>query len=129
MKTFTTVAVVASFLALAPAYAHSHMSTPFVQGGNGGSSMAQNGLGHVPADECADMLKNLWKGELRPFDSDRRGIGFEVDIRPYDDSYRHPAVVYCLKRQFNERGIELERDDFTSPKLINLILAGNKQLT
>ncbi len=28
MKTFTTIAVVASFLAVAPAYAHSHMSTP-----------------------------------------------------------------------------------------------------
>jgi len=45
MKTFTTVAVVASFLAVAPAYAHSHMSTPFVQGGNGGSSMNQIGQG------------------------------------------------------------------------------------
>jgi len=40
MKTFTTVAVVASFLAVAPAYAHSHMSTSF-QEGNGDSSMGQ----------------------------------------------------------------------------------------
>lgn len=94
MKTFTTVAVVASFLAVAPAYAHSHMSTPFVQGGNGGSSMNQIGQGgdggssmhHISQGGNGTDTGNVTDG--RHDDRWTRDTDKVTDGR-HDDRFRH----------------------------------------
>ena len=84
--------------------------------------IALKGIEQLSAVECCDALKNLWEDKLKPFDSEICGIGEQTDIRPYDDAKKeHPAAKYCLKREFDERGIERERNDYLSPGLIKLI--------
>jgi hypothetical protein len=48
------------------------------------------------------------------------GLGTAV-IKPYDNTKEYPGVKYCLKREFEQRGLERERYDYLSKPLINLI--------
>ena len=93
MKTFTTIAVVASFLAVAPAYAHSHMSTPF-QGGNGGANMGQisrggdggSSMGQISQGGNGTHTGNMTDG--RHDDRWTRDTD-KVTDRRHDDRFRH----------------------------------------
>jgi hypothetical protein len=85
--------------------------------------IAKTGLERLSPDLYANTLSDLWKGALRPFDSTRHGIGSQVNIKPYNLANEHPAVNYCLKREFDFEGKERERYDFLSQPLIKLIKA------
>jgi hypothetical protein len=71
--------------------------------------------------DCALMLKNLWKNELRAYDSEFGGIG-EADIRAYDQALGMKGVNYCLKRQYDERGSQRDKIDEISKPLFKMIL-------
>lgn len=82
--------------------------------------IASEGLERIPAEHCAKTLENLWVNELKPFDSDKFGIGTAV-VKPYDRAKENPGVQYCLKVEKDEFGTERERHDFPSPALMKLI--------
>jgi hypothetical protein len=83
--------------------------------------IAANNLEHLSGDECAETLKTLWQSDLKPYKSSQYGIGL-ADVRPYEDSSNHPAVYYCLKREWDSCGNEWERTDFLSERLKRIII-------
>jgi hypothetical protein len=84
--------------------------------------ITKNACEHVSPDECATALTNAWRYTLKPYDYDHYGIGTAA-IVPYEDSKDLPGVQYCLKREYNEFGIEWDRDDFLSPRLMKILIA------
>lgn len=71
--------------------------------------------------ELAQTIQDLWTKDFEPFDSKVAGAGTAVVV-PYDKAKEHPAVEYCLKREFDSFGSPRERLDFISPALMRLLL-------
>jgi hypothetical protein len=90
--------------------------------------IAAQGVEHLDPIECSAFLTKLWKHDLRAFGAYSKGIGQQVDIRPYDQAENHPAYEYVTKREF-KNGIELERDDDPSDGLKKLIKQMNETPT
>jgi len=78
--------------------------------------IARHGLEDLSAVQCALTLKCLWEKILTPCDCRGRGIG-TADVRPYEGS---TVLEYCLKREFDDVGCELEKSDFLSTQLLRL---------
>jgi hypothetical protein len=83
--------------------------------------VAASGLEHLSASECALTLENQWKCNLKPYGAERTGVGM-ANVKAYDEAREHPAVEYCLKREFNPSGGEWERYDFLSPRLLKIAM-------
>jgi hypothetical protein len=86
--------------------------------------VAREGLKNVTPEKFVRVFKHQWCEEFRPFHAGvgfvGAGVGMAV-VEPYNPAYGQRGVVYCLKREFDERGRARERYDYMSTKLFNLI--------
>jgi hypothetical protein len=86
--------------------------------------IAKKNLEHLSAGDCSQTLKQFWEQILRPYDCNSLGIG-SANVVAYNEAFQHPAVKYCLKREFDYKGDEWERYDFMSEALRKLIIKEN----
>jgi hypothetical protein len=70
---------------------------------------------HDPAT-VANMMQTLWNDNLKREANRKAGLG-RAKIEPFDSARQSSGVAYCLKREFDESGNQLERQDYISPKL------------
>lgn len=86
--------------------------------------LARNGLEHISADDAAAFMHNLWLKDLKPYDSDKRGIGM-CKIKPYDHTKGNKCLNYITKLEFDENNNLYESYPFVSNRLKRLILSEN----
>ena len=72
--------------------------------------IAQDGLEHISPSTLANTLQELWKHS--------NGLGV---VQPFDKAKQFAGVSYCLKREYDGFGKELERFDYLSPRLQKIV--------
>jgi hypothetical protein len=72
-----------------------------------------NGTEKIPPAILAETMRSIWT------------MG-RADIQPYDTARQLAGVKYCLEREFDERGIERERDDRISFRLLKRLKRRSK---
>jgi hypothetical protein len=87
--------------------------------------IAKEGLEHIAPDEFAAFLQEQWQSKLTAFGTRSEGVG-RADIRPYDRARGAAGVLYCLKREFDGKGNELDRIEFLSKGLSKVIERQNQ---
>ena len=80
--------------------------------------IAKAGVEKVPSTELAAEMQRLWCSEIN-----QTGLGQAV-VRPFIEAEQMRGVGYCLKREYDGKGVERERYDNLSPALLKQLTQG-----
>lgn len=86
--------------------------------------ITRNGLEHISAEDAAAFMDNLWLKDLKPYDSNERGIGM-CKIRAYDHSEGNKCLNYITKVEYDRFNVPKECYGYLSTKLKRLIISKN----
>lgn len=88
--------------------------------------IARKGIERHDSATVANTMQTLWNDNLKRAANKKAGLG-RAKIEPFDTARQLSGVAYCLKHEYDETGIRLDRQDFISPTLEKHLVGANNR--